>query len=430
MHLKKSIVQNIFWRGLYFLSVFVLNILISRHFKAVDSGRIYYLINNLSLLLLIAGASVESGATYYSSKNEISKGRITGFCYLWAVLATIICAAAILIFPVFFLGTPGFNQEHFIAGIVYVSGFLLINYFSALFFVRQDYFSSNFIQLLICLIMISIVELFANKPMMRSHFILIFFSSFLVQGIVVSMVYFFTQRSVRIDIPDLSEIKRITKYSFMALTSNLIFFLVYRVDYWFVKKFCSDHDLGNYIQVSKLGQIFLLIPTMLAAIIFPKTASGNDSDMHRVLRILSRVLFSVYFVIILCVALLGKWVFPLLYGSTFDAMYQPFLLLSPGILSLSIQVLLAAYFAGENKLSVNLIGSVIALVIIISGDFLLIPFFGINAAAAVSSAGYLCYMAYSLLIFRNQNPSELSDFFLLKQSDLLYVSRILSIRNQ
>ena len=59
MQFKQSVMQHIFWRGLYFLSVFILNILISRYFKAEGSGWIFYTINNLSLLLLIAGLSLE-----------------------------------------------------------------------------------------------------------------------------------------------------------------------------------------------------------------------------------------------------------------------------------------------------------------------------------------------------------------------------------
>ena len=61
-----------------------------------------------------------------------------------------------------------------------------------------------------------------------------------------------------------------------ALAANVVFFLVYKVDYMFVNysPVCTAADLGNYIQVSKLGQMMLIIPQIIASVVFPRTASG------------------------------------------------------------------------------------------------------------------------------------------------------------
>ncbi len=421
MRLKKSIFQNIFWRGLYFLSVFVLNILISRYFRAAGSGWIYYVINNLSLLLLITGASLESGAGYYAAKNEISPAKIAGFCFFWAMTGTIVSSFFLFLSPKLILGNALITHEYLIAYIAYVLGFLLINYYSALFYAIQDYFIPNFILLCSNLIIIYFALFFRKSGIFHSHFVIIYFSFFLLQGFVLAAIYFLKNHYLFTGFLSLSEIKKISKYSLIALSANVIFFLVYRIDYWFVKLFCSDQDLGNYIQVSKLGQIFLLVPTMLAAIIFPKTASQLDENMRSSLQSLSRILFTIYFSLIIILVICGKWLFPFIYGPTFDEMYKPFLYLSVGILSLSTQALLAAYFAGKNKLATNLIGSVIALIIIVTGDILLVPKYGINAAAAVSSSGYLCYLLYSIFVFNKEHKTKLSDFFVLKQSDISHL---------
>src|SRR5580693_12673 len=89
MQLQRLIIQHIFWRGLYFLSLFALNILISRHFKADGSGWIYYVINNLSFLILLISLSLESGAAYHVSTGGISSSKIGSFCLLWAFVAAI-----------------------------------------------------------------------------------------------------------------------------------------------------------------------------------------------------------------------------------------------------------------------------------------------------------------------------------------------------
>ena len=98
-------------------------------------------------------------------------------------------------------------------------------------------------------------------------------------------------------------------------------------------------------------------------------------------------------------------------------MYAPFMLLAPGIVSLSTLSLLTAFYAGRNKLSINIKGSVIALVVIVTGDFLFIPEYGIVAAAMVSSIGYICFQVYVLYRFRQEYRSNVLAFFIPKLSD-------------
>lgn len=425
MQLKDLIIQNIFWRGMFFLSLFGLNILIARHFKAAGSGWVFYLINNLSIILLITGISLESGAAYFTSKNEISQPKIAGFCFVWAFIAT---AASVLLLWVFQAISPNYfslGPRYLMVCACYVLGVLLINYFSALFFAKQNFFLPNLI-LLCGNILIVLVLIFSGDSIVHgSRFIIIYFSSFLAQGLMLAFAYFIDSHSFK-DIGFLSfyEIKKILSYSLVALSANIVFFLVYRVDYWFVKVFCTEDALGNYIQVSKLGQIFMLVPSMIAAIIFPKTASGLYGGVSDSLQVLSRFLFNTYIIVIVVLIVSGKWLFPFLYGKSFNEMYYAFLLLSPGILSLSTLALLSAYFAGKNRLAVNLAGSVFSLLVIFAGDILLIPKFGIRAAAAVSSGGYICYLIYSMHIFRKEQKNSLINFFILKKSDMSYVTKL------
>ena len=168
----------------------------------------------------------------------------------------------------------------------------------------------------------------------------------------------------------------------------------------------------------------MLVPSMIAAIIFPKTASGLHAGISDSLQVLSRFLFNIYIIVIFVLIVSGQWLFPFLYGKSFNEMYYAFLLLSPGILSLSTLALLSAYFAGKNKLTVNLAGSIFSLAVIIAGDILLIPKFGIRAAAGVSSGGYICYLMYSMHIFRKEHKNSIINFFILRKSDIRYVSKL------
>ena len=79
------------------------------------------------------------------------------------------------------------------------------------------------------------------------------------------------------------------------MAANIVFFLVYRVDYLFVNAspVCTAADLGNYIQVSKLGQLLLIIPQIIASVIFPRTASGIErKELNNTLMIMARLFCS------------------------------------------------------------------------------------------------------------------------------------------
>ena len=58
-----------------------------------------------------------------------------------------------------------------------------------------------------------------------------------------------------------------------------------------------------------------------------------------------------------------------------------------------------------------------AIVFIVGGDAILIPKYGIAAAAAVSSFGYIVYHIYVLYTFNRMHKSGVIDFFYFKVGD-------------
>ena len=83
MSIKKAIQDIILWRGINFLSVFILNVLVARSFEASQAGELFFFINNLSLVILVLSFSLESGLGYYGAAGKISEGRLGLFALLW-----------------------------------------------------------------------------------------------------------------------------------------------------------------------------------------------------------------------------------------------------------------------------------------------------------------------------------------------------------
>jgi O-antigen/teichoic acid export membrane protein len=426
MQFRQLVLRNVFWRGGYLFSVLILNILIARYFKAEGSGWIFYVVNNLSFLLLLAGLSLESGASFFLARSEIDPGKIATVCLLWSILAATIVGWMVFEFHPFpseFLS----NQRLLVGSVTYAMGILLVTYYSTLFYAKLEFFFPNAIPLFVNAGLIFLLLISHQLPFFHRHFVMTYFSSFLIMGMMMVTAHYVLYRTKKsfFVLPSWLEFKPILRYSILALAANIVFFLVYRVDYWFVKIYCTDHDLGNYIQVSKLGQLFLLLPNVISNNIFPSTASGQRPMIHQEVQFLSRNLVLLFLFFAIGIGFSGHWLFPVLFGKSFDAMYIPFLLLIPGILGLVVQSLLSAYFAGKNRIYVNLFGSIIALVVIIIADSIFIPSYGIRAAALISSVGYLIIPLYSLMKYNKEfKEDQILDFIVPRRTDFYWLAQI------
>jgi len=161
-------------------------------------------------------------------------------------------------------------------------------------------------------------------------------------------------------------------------------------------------------------------------VVFPRTASGIDKTMlNNAILVMARLLSQLYLVVFILIAFTGNWIFVTVFGETFDKMQVPMLVVMPGIFALSVLSLLSAFFAGKGKVSVNVRGATYGLVCMIIGDYLLVPRYGIIAAAAVSTFSYSVNLSYSLLQFYHDHSISWLEFIKWKKGDYNWLFNIL-----
>ena len=416
--------RSLLWRGLFFISAFILNVLFARHFMASVSGEIFYLISIYSFVILIMSLSLESAMGYYVSRNEIPVVKLVNFCIAWAIGISVL----VFLFMDMFRSGKSLTVFTFIT-LSFISGNVLSNYIAGIFYAKHNYLLPNAITSginVILILLLLIPGVFHKNLVTDQNYILVFFGSFILQAValVFSMIIKYKVKWSLI-FPSSIEFGKLFRFGFIALTANVLFFLLCRIDYWFVKINCSSAELGNYIQVSKLGQIFFIIPSVLSSAIFPLIASQKDEDISIKLIMLQRILFIFYTACCIVLMLTGRWLFPWVFGSSFTQMYQPFLLLVPGILSLPGLYIFTAHHSGKNKVIINIKGTLLALIVVFFADMFLIPKYGITAAAGISSAGYIIYQLYVLYKFKKQFNQPMRDFFLVKGSDIKFMRQSL-----
>ncbi len=405
--MRKHIAQNFIARVCLLGSTFLLNIFFSRVLGASGSGELYYAINNFSIITLIASWSLESGMTYFLSRKEIGENELATISLIWSLFAGVLTAALVFFFYNDFF--PASNYVTIRYSFLFISGNLLITYFSGLFFAKKQFLLphlipaiTNVIVLILCGTLL-LLKYQDNIGLMVG----IYFGSFIVSGILLGF-FFHTKYSLNFLLHHIpaGSLRKLLKYSSFALITNIVAFLAYRIDYWILKEFSpgvvTDTAIGNYIQVSKLVQLFLFAPTVIATIVFPASASAEKPDFNKIFKkMVGQVLF-LNAIASVAIIILGKWVFMFVYGDSFSLMYQCFIFSVPAILSITVVRILASYFAGTNRIRYNFSGSLIALIVIATLNFLLIPLIGINGAALADSAGYTAYMIFLLILLKRK----------------------------
>ncbi|MBK8089653.1 MAG: oligosaccharide flippase family protein [Chitinophagaceae bacterium] len=425
MKLAKAFTISILWRGFYFLSVLLLNILVARHFEADGSGQIYYITNLFALAVMFISFCLETPMGYYLSQKKLTEAQLAVTAIGWSILVLIPAYFVIS----YFAGTKGipFAQNNFkISANAFLAGNLLITFFVALFYAKLDFVLPNILLVLVNLVLIVLLpnNEFIRNYLGNSTYINIYFLGFFVQGLLLTVAFFIKYvkwKELLFFPPEL--IKPFFYFAAVALVTNSMSFLMYRIDYWFVNKYCSPADLGNYIQACKLAQLFFVIPSILAGVVFPMTASGRKIEVNETIQLLSRGMILVYGLACVALVSIGYWLFPFVFGETFNNMFWPFLLLVPAILSYSVIHLLAAYFGGKKVLSIGFWGNVLTLAFIIAGDILFIPSYGIKAAAIVSSSGYIFLLCFMIMAHIREYKSSFSDFLLFRKSDWVLLQK-------
>lgn len=411
--MKKALLDSFIWRGIYFLTTLLLNVCIARIYEATQSGWIYFISNNFYLVVLLGGLSLDSSMTYFSASNQISPNKLALISVVWPFMVAVLSVAC----TIFLINGHYITSDYLfllIAGAAYTFGISLNNFFTSLFYAKQNYAVPNILMSVINAFVILMIPFFAKGFMglNREQFLYVYFLQFILQGVGLTILYLVLYSPVKtLQFPSKKESTLLFKFAIVALFANIAYYLINRVDYLFVEAWCSAKSLGNYVQVSKMGQLFLIIPSIISSAVYPQAAKGENANMVRYILRMMTLFVLLYILIGAGSYLFSKQLFIWLFGKTFDEMYVPFLVLLPGILFLSIHTIIAAYFGAKNKPIYNVISTGAGLVVVLAGDLLLIKKMGITGAALVSSLGYTAACMVSFFLFVQNTAIGWRDVF-------------------
>ncbi len=184
----------------------------------------------------------------------------------------------------------------------------------------------------------------------------------------------------------------------------VLFFLLIKSDLLVLRILRGAGETGVYSIASQVVDIALMLPTTIAAMTLASVARSArpTAELLKALRPAALLTMG----LALAILAVGRWGIVVLFGRPFEGAYPALVLLLPGFVCMGLLSLLGQYFATRGFPLFLTAYWLIGLVVNLTLNLMLVPRFGMLAAAASSSASYALVFLLMLRRFRADRRAE------------------------
>lgn len=414
---------NITFRSLNIVCSVLITFLLTRLMDTGGYGVLSLLIANAVIFNLLTCLGAESGITYHYSSGNIRKPSLFSIAYLVILFQFLV---VMLVELCYHAGTGQYvltevnGPAILFWGVLYFTSITVIDKYQAFLNAAHLYTQANkiaFVSNLVTLLAYLYCYLYQPVESAAVYLNIFILASVLQAVCTVFFFHYYTKQPLVFGTVRKDDWKLFFSYSAIVLITNIIQFLAYRIDYWFIDYYHGKDQLGLYSLAVKLGQMLWMIPLLMAGILFPRVAGNAGDEEEGKWLALIRITNAFLLLVSVMAALLAGWAIPFFAGESFRESIVPFIYLLPGLLFFCCNIIFAAYFAGKGMTMVNLRGSGICFLIVLVGDILLIPAFGIRGAAIASSLAYTAAGLHHLYLFAMHKKIPLSSVIMIQDND-------------
>lgn len=232
--------------------------------------------------------------------------------------------------------------------------------------------------------------------------------AFFISGVVINISYIIYVSgknlfhfNVRFTLINRSELRKFLHYGFSNLSVNLCMFILISSDRYLLAAYTDIGSVGVYNQIYNIAQIGIisLINVYQAAInpVIFETLESNAKNSNKILAEFAYRSIYLFLPIIILFALFSKSISYILLGKEFRDGYYLLPYIAIGVFLNGLNYFAMVKFKFTNRLTFMLYGAIIATVINICLNVILIPIYGMIAAAITTLISYaILWMFYYL----------------------------------
>ena len=415
---KKTIFQTVISRFLILFFNFGLIIFSSNIWGSHGKGLISLVTADLAIISFFSNIFVAGSVSYFLTKYP--KEQVLFFAYGWAVLVGI---GIVLFFGAVphtaevlpFLIALSVLLSLYNANISFFIGSQDIRKFN-IFSVLQLAIHLFFIVLLVFVLGFSDIEMYFVAQI-ACYFLLFMISSF----------YLFKNfERTRISFSK-SLAGKMFSYGWKTQLSAFVQFLNYRLSFYFLEFFKGFSSVGIFSVGVAISEAVWTISRSLSVILYSNVLNTNDVQLAiNKTKISVRISFliTVLFLFVLLLIPASGYIF--FFGEDFHQTKSIILLLSPGILAMSVSNIIGHYFAAVNKLKILNIKSIAGLFFTILLSWYCIPRWGILGACFATTVSYCISSALLFWKFYQITEFRYRDFILSKSELRIFLEKVKS----
>lgn len=372
------------------------SIIVARWLGARGLGQLSVVNVTVGLALQIASAGLPSAMTYFVAKDRKQLAGAASSALLFAVVAG---SAAVLAVVGLSLASPAlFGQVPTkLLTIAAISlPFLLVTMLGYHLLLAIDKVA-QFNVLDGAAPLLVLVNTAVVLIVMRAELITLVLFNTVTTGLISFAMIFTIARSLKSERPrwrpDLSLFKGTIAYGMKFYISIIAGVIIIRADLLIVNHFRGEAEAGVYAVASQVAALLMLLPAVIAMLLFPRVASDPDPRGEFALRVTRHASFLMFVICALSVA--GAFILPLVYGRSFSDATVQLLILLPGVYLVSIESVLVQHFTGTGLPVAIPVFWLITLALSLGLNLGFVPTFGARAAAVVST---ICYALIFFLV--------------------------------
>jgi len=397
---------------------FIVVIINARNLGAGGVGEITLLVLGITIILLISNVVGGGALVYLIPRFDLFTILVPA--YFWSFLSAIIGAYALSFFDLI----PRIYTHH----VLFLSLFQSLASTNLNVLLGKEKIKQfNFISVFQVVVLIGSLILFffyLNRIEVISYIYsmyLAYFSSFLISAFAIRKFVNF-EGFEKFD----EAIIQIFKYGTYVQLANLLQLLNYRLGYFIIERFLGKPSLGVFSVGTQVSEGLWLFGKSVAMVQYSRISNSTDAVYARILTLrFIKFVFVLTFSLLAVLILIPDSFFVLIFMKDFSGLHQIILSLSPGILAMSVSMILSHFFSGTGRHYHNTISSGIGLVLTLIFGFTLIPEFGILGAGITASISYFASAGYQLIVFMKITKTSAGNF-LLSGDDISFIKNEIS----
>lgn len=209
------------------------------------------------------------------------------------------------------------------------------------------------------------------------------------------------------------------KFGLIPFLTLCVINLIYRADIFLIKYYLDNTAVGLYsLGVTIVEKVWLLAEA-IGLVLFARISNISENEANALTPVVCRLcLFSSFLVgIILFVS--ARIFIPFIFGDEFQESVKPLLILSPGIVLMTLFIILNYDLTGRGRAKITLYVFIIALFINIILNLIFIPTYGINGAAMASTVSYSIGSLGLAMVYAKINSISFVDLILPQKIDFV-----------